>query len=425
VALAEQAGETHTAARASTWLSVTEQLAGRVSEAIERMERAYGLVAEDEPDADVALLLSRLGSAHFFAGNIAEASAWMERALDVAEALALPEVLLRSWVAKATVVSQRRPEEARGLLQLALERATQYGNHEAASRAAANLSDLCFRRDQYAQSLSYLEQALGFARRLGIRGQEWFAQAETTYALFMLGRWDESLAVLAELPEEQLGVDTQLGSVLTGPLEILLHRGDLDAARRLLVRHEQVGRSDDLQAQGSYAGGAAAVRFVEGNLPEALASGERAFALHVSLGIDGQDIKQGFLHAVEAALALGRRERAEELIAAVDAAPPGLRPPYLAALGARFRARLAGDDPAADTLFATAAAQLRALELPFHLAVCRLEHAEWLAARGRDDAAAPLLAEAGETFGRLGASPWLTRTSAVLPEREPVAADSR
>jgi hypothetical protein len=53
--------------------------------------------------------------------------------------------------------------------------------------------------------------------------------------------------------------------------------------------------------------------------------------------------------------------------------------------------------------------------------VCLLEHAEWLAVRGRPDDSAPLLAEANETFGRLGAAPWLARAGAVLAE--PVGAD--
>jgi len=413
-------GDTHAEARASAHVAYADQAAGRVADSIERAERVYATIAGDEPDADVVLLLNRLGQGHWFAGHPAEAETWTERALDLAEALALPEALVRGWTTKSMIVAPSRPEEARGLLQLALERALENDLYGHAATTAGNLSDLCFQRDRYAESLAHLEQSLVLARRLGHRRNEWFVHAERSYALFMLGRWDESLALLAELPEEQIGVNPMLGSVTTGPLGVLLHRGDLDGARDLLVRHEQIGRSDDVQAQGSYAAGAAAIRLAEGNLAEALANGERAFALRGSLGIAAQDVKQGFLHVGEASLALGRRERVEALIAAVDALLPGLRPPYLAALSARFRARLAGDAPSADALFAEAGSQLRALELPFHLAVCLLEHAEWLAARSRGDEASALLAEASETFGRLGAAPWLTRAAGVLAE--PVAA---
>jgi class 3 adenylate cyclase/tetratricopeptide (TPR) repeat protein len=103
VALYEQAGDTHAAGRGSASVAFCDQLAGRAGEAIERMERAYELVAADEPDADLALLLCRLGQAHFFAGNPEEAAVWTERALDLAEALALPDALVRGWTIKANI----------------------------------------------------------------------------------------------------------------------------------------------------------------------------------------------------------------------------------------------------------------------------------------------------------------------------------
>jgi hypothetical protein len=130
-------------------------------------------------------------------------------------------------------------------------------------------------------------------------------------------------------------------------------------------------------------------------------------------------VKLGAVRALEAALALGNRDKAEELLAVLDGVPVGLRPPLLAAAVHRFRALLAGDDPAADGHFTSAAAILRAQELPFHLAVVLLEHGEWLAARGRPDDAAPLLAEARETFEQLGSTPWLERVDGALPAVRP------
>ena len=115
--------------------------------------------------------------------------------------------------------------------------------------------------------------------------------------------------------------------------------------------------------------------------------------------------------ALDAALAVGDRAKAEELLAIVEEQPAGLRPPLLDATAHRFRARLAGDDPGADRQFTTSAAQFRALELPF-FAVVQLEHGEWLMARGRPDDARRLVAEARETFERLRATPWLKRLDA-------------
>jgi predicted ATPase/class 3 adenylate cyclase len=412
--LYEQAGDTHAAARVSALLGLVDQSMGRNEQAIERMEQAYATIADDEPDADLAFLLTRLGSAHYFVGNPQQAAEWNERGLDLAEALQVPEVLVRGWMTQAMIASARRPQEARSLFRLALDTALAHELHERASMAYVNLSDLGFQRDRYADSLSHLEHSLELARRIGHRVNEWFTLAEMTFALTMLGRWEEALARYAEIPDEQIG-SSDCMSVLTGVLEIHLEQGQLDHARRLLARYEELGRADDVQLQSGYQGADAAVRLAEGNPRDALSEGEHAFATRAVLGVASQGIKQGFVHALEAALALDRRDKADELLTVVEQLPPGLRPPFLTATTQRFRARLAGDDPAADRGFTAAATILRELELPFHLAVVQLEHGEWLIAQGRVQDAEPLLAEAREIFERLQAGPWLARLEAAAP----------
>jgi hypothetical protein len=99
----------------------------------------------------------------------------------------------------------------------------------------------------------------------------------------------------------------------------------------------------------------------------------------------------------------------------IEEQPIGLRSPFLTATTHHFRARLAGDDPGADRRFTAASAELRTLELPFHLAVVQLEHGELLTARGRLDDARSLLTEARGTFEHLQAMPWLTRLGAAEP----------
>ena len=126
--------------------------------------------------------------------------------------------------------------------------------------------------------------------------------------------------------------------------------------------------------------------------------------------------------ALEAAFALGESAKIEELLASIEAVPPGSRPPYLDAQARRFRARLAGDGAG----YKAAAERFRELGIPFWLAVTLLEHAEWLAGQGSSQAE-PLLAEASEIFERLEATPWLERTarlSSAGREPEPVTAGS-
>ena len=65
------------------------------------------------------------------------------------------------------------------------------------------------------------------------------------------------------------------------------------------------------------------------------------------------------------------------------------------------------------------------LELPFFLAVTRLEAAARLLAADREPDAEPLLAAAGQTFERLQATPWLDRVERLSPRAHSAPQPSR
>jgi class 3 adenylate cyclase/tetratricopeptide (TPR) repeat protein len=414
-ALYESAGELGAAARVSLRVSFVDQMRGQLATAVERMERARGVLAAEAPDADFAELTTRLAAAKYFAGDVERSAELVAEALDIGEALALPRVLVAGWLTKAMIgASGRRPQEARGLFQMALDLAMRHELRDEASRASGNLSDLAFRRDLYTEALEHLDQAASLARMIGSRLRERFALSESTYPLYMLGRWDEAMAVFAELPTEQLPIGGTLLSPLSSILEIHVHRGDLDQARALLAVYERLRDSDDVQERAGYAGARACVSYAEGRYAEAVASGQQALEAAVqTLGVDGQDAKMAIVWSLEAALALDDRTKAEELVAWVDAIAPGLRPPSLTAHAHRVRARLADSIAEATPHHRSAAAGFRALGLPFWTAVAVTEHAEALAADGRTADAEPLVAEARPVFERLATAPWLGRLDAV------------
>jgi tetratricopeptide (TPR) repeat protein len=405
-----EAGLSHAACRAESWQAMVEQSRGNITDAIARLERAYESVAADEPDADVAFLLGRLGVSLAGAGAFDRAEVILDRALDLAEALQDPDTLVRGWNGKAIILQSRRPMESRAYYRLVLDTAIEHERWRVAGTASANLSDSCFQQDRYLEALDYLAQSGAISQRAGSRVGQAFALCEQTYALTMLGRWDEALARFAEIPEDQLGTASNLSPV-TGILEIHLRRGDVGAADALLRRYESLRNSADIQVAGCYHAAAAALAAARGVPREALALAQVPIDAIPVQGLSTQDVKQALRHSLESALALGEPEVAERLLAMIEESPPGLRPPFLAALAQRFRARLAGELPAADRQFAASVAQFRALELPFDEAVASLEYAEWLVLIGRPVEAEPLFATAREIFDRLGAVPWLERAS--------------
>ena len=166
-----------------------------------------------------------------------------------------------------------RPEEAFALLRHALRLALEHDLTEQAALAYGNLSDACFLTDRYSEALDALAEALVLARRIGSRNRELFILAETSYALAMSGRWEEALAIYQELPEDQLRTNTGLASVLSGVLEILIHRGRVEEARSLFARPEYLRHVPELQDRAIYAGARAALFHAEGRYREALEAG--------------------------------------------------------------------------------------------------------------------------------------------------------
>jgi class 3 adenylate cyclase/tetratricopeptide (TPR) repeat protein len=409
-------GDTHAVARVATRYAHVDARAGRYEDGLGRVEAAYTAVADDEPDEDIALLLVRLGTGYWMAGDLDRAIERIDQGLEIAESLRVPEALISGWRSKAGIIAPRRPQEARGLWQLALETAREFDVTIQTMSVFGDLSDFAFKADSYGESLGYLRESLDLARKRGDRAGELYALAEMSYALTMLGRWDEALARLAEIPDEQIGPIVDTISVLTGPLQLHVHRGELDAARALLERFEHVSASTDTQTRGCYSAAEASLLLASGRAGDALAAADRVFETTDIRGIGVQDAKQAYPVALEAALVLGERGRLEQLLAYVEKLPPGLRPPYLNAVALRFRARLGGDDPSAETRLAAAAAELRELEMPFHAAVAELELGEWLMRDGRDEAE-QRIASARTTFEDLGAGPWIERAASALGTR--------
>jgi len=419
IALFESEGERHSAARVSSRLGEAEVMSGRLDDAVARMERAFQVLSHDEPDEALATLAAQLARAHFLRGELESSGKRIETALEIAESLWLPEVLSHALNTKGVIANFRsRPEEALALMQRALVLALEHELPSAAFRAYQNLADVLGRRDRYADAIEHLRSGLTFARRVGNRFWEWELLSELTCPLWETGRWDEALECAAEIPEEQV-VESALGSVIMSAPAVEIARGRRDEARRLLSLVEDLEVSADVQGRASYLAAKAELLHAEGSDADALAAAREALASRAVLGATNTAWKLGFVHGVEAADALGDLEAVEELVAMVDALPPGQRPGYLRGHAARFRARLSsrreGADP--DGGYRLAEAIFREFGLPFWLAVTQLEHGEWLE-QGRSDEAEPLLAEAREIFEQLGATPWLERAGGVRAAEE-------
>ncbi len=416
LAVYREMDEAQAAARASAALADVDFAEARFEQAVARLEPAVVELEQGKPSAELATALAQLGRCHVLAGHGADTAApLLERALTLAERLQLPEVFVEALNSKGLLVlNQGRLTEARILLAAAVEMAHAEQVYGSALRAENNFAVVLETLDRFADAIEATERSIAFARRRGNRRWESKMRTGLIVGLFLLGRWDEALAIYVE-EEPEVATGSARGEILHAA-QIHCERGSLDQGRALLAKVAALRDSDNSQLRAGYACVEARLLRAEGRAAEALSAAERALAVRGEISVSDKAIKMGFVEACEAALALPDLDKAEELLGIAESLEPGDRRPFLQANSLRLRARLdaaRGRRDGIDERLRNAASMFREFDFVFHLAVTQLEHGEWLAAEGRDAEAQPLLAEAYGTFERLQATPWLERATRV------------
>ncbi len=415
--LFEADGRTHPAARVSARLGEVNWQTGELEQALAQMERAFTDLAAEEPDADYAALAAQLGRLHLHRGEFDQAEARIATALTLAETLWLPEILCQALNTAGFVALWReRPETALALVTHALELALEHNLSSVALRSLFNLAEILRGGDRYEEALARYEQGLALARKVGNRLFESWLLTNSAEPLLLMGRWHDAAARLSEVPEADLSGLAALALVITRA-ELESARGRLGEAEQVLAFGAEFELSADVQERLTYAAAKATFLQAKGEHAEALAAAEEAIEALDRLGWRSQAARMGLVTGIEAAFELGDLERAEQLIASIEARPPGAVPRYLKGQAKRLRARLLGarcdQRNEAERQLKSAAASFRELGLPFWAAVTELELGEWLASHARAEEASTLLAAACDTFERLQATPWLQRAEAA------------
>jgi tetratricopeptide (TPR) repeat protein len=401
----EAAGVASQYGRAMRWL-------GRIEEDIELVSETLALLGVDALDPLVAELNGELGTAMTFAGRYDEAVPALERSLQIAEALGMPDVLCAALSRKALLSHYSgRSMEARILYDGGISIAEEHGLTLELQHLCNNCGDLCLNGD-LPGAAEYLEKSLALARRLGNRALESLIAGNIMLLDLLQGRWEQV---------ERLGVDL-LGSAgdqrpeaehlheRLGALHAL--RGETDEARRSLEQLAAWDQTDNLELLRAFSALAGAVAESEGDHEEALRRAGKVARDGMSGGAASENVRLTWPVAVDAAFALGRLDEAAELIALIADRPPGHVPPYMRAQVARARGLLAvaqGRHDAVESDLVTAVDALRALGYPYWLARAQTDLAAWLIDRDRDTEAQPLLDDAIGTLEGLGAAPALAR----------------
>ena len=327
IALFEAEGATHPAARVGARLAEVMWDRGRLGDGLAQMDAAFDVLAEDEPDEDLAVLAAQLGRFTFFAGDSERAAERIEAALELAEALSLPEVLAQALDHEGDPAHLARPQ-ARRVRPRALRASSWRASTTSRRRRSApafNLADCLAQADRYEEAAAgRCATASSWPARSGNRYWEQ-AYLGQVYPFFAIGAWDELFEMIDQLPQEQwLDVRQAFSSVAhqrcrggsapgparPGPRD----RADARGADRL-GRHP--GALRDRVRQG-----VAVPRSTSGPTRRC-GSPSRSMEVFRTMGVSQEYVKEAYFIAGEAAFALGDIAKVDELVALIERLPPG------------------------------------------------------------------------------------------------------
>jgi tetratricopeptide (TPR) repeat protein len=289
----------------------------------------------------------------------------------------------------------------------------------AAMRAYNNMTAVLDHEGGFEEMGDLTERGLALARKVGHQGWEAKFLSGRVPLLAWTGWWNE--AIQADAEAAQVPDASALAAMAMERANLaMVHaaRGDFVLAEQYLFR-DTLESSDDVQAEQTLGLAEAWIHFFAGRYEEALASARRSIATRDRTGLVG-GVEASYALAGHAALELGEVNRASEILAEMEAVPPGSRSPHFRAEIARLSAKLAtarGEPAKARARFEEAVALFRSIGWRFHLAMTLAEQGQWLEDEGKAEEARPLLAEARSIFEELRAKWWLERLDRPVSER--------
>ncbi|HLX78941.1 MAG TPA: hypothetical protein VKR27_08650, partial [Acidimicrobiales bacterium] len=321
-------GEPRGAARAQTIAGQALRRAGRHGEA--RLELSEALaVLRAEPDSDTVAALHELAALELFGGH-PEGNRLSDEALAMGEALDVDASLLaRLFIGRgiAHVVASRTAGAA-AYFREAARLAERAGDPEALGRALGNLSDALGGFDPIGAAEA-ASAAADHARRIGARYALGVFVANLANALLELGEWDEAEAELTgTIEHDGLGDD---GNVLCLRGLLAALRGDGEQARAVLASLTDFAKSEEVQTLAYVAVLEAFTAAALGRSSEALVYARAVLDRAPAIGVRHETVRWSWPLAARAAREVNDRETTAELVALLDAHPPGHLPPLLRA----------------------------------------------------------------------------------------------
>ena len=414
------AGRDLDAAALAARIGLCHAYTGNAELGITGMRAALPTLSSAGDDARLAELHAELARALWATGHGDEALQYAEQALAAAQRLDLPQIASRALMTKAFRLSDTGcSDEALTALQAAVEIAARHSLLRQEMMARGNLG--ATRADlDLPGHVEDFESALALARKFGDRTMEGWCLTSLASAHIWYGDWEKAESharqALDVIPQDQ-GTDA-LAVAHLYLVWLCARQGRTEEALHHLAAVEALGTSDEIQVQGFLLTARAMTAAAEDDDSQAFDYASEATQLtHQTFGLINDPFRLAWPLAVEAALALGRYDRVQELLTLVSAAPPATVPPYLRGQMLRLQALLASRTQPGDNIEADLRAAITIMNdlgYPYWRARIQLDLGTWLNSTGQAHESATVVQQALTTLEILGAQPLIAKAHQLL-----------
>jgi class 3 adenylate cyclase/tetratricopeptide (TPR) repeat protein len=392
------AGDVETAANAELMIGDLVWRRGAGAEAQDHFDRAESLIEGRPPSSEIASAKAHLARYLMVTSRSDDAIRVGREALAVADALGAEDITTFALNSVGTARINLGDLGGFDDIERSIEVAEAANLPWHVARGNVNLGVSFFYAGDMRRALDVHERNLAYARRIGMEGAIIWNKAEVAFDLYLLGRWDESLAILdAEIARMEAGSPHYLEvQHRQTRARIRVGRGDPVGALADADRGVEVGRSaQDAQALLPNLAERGRILLLIGRHEEAADSIDEILA-----AADPEPVMDWAWWIVPAAVVLSEIGRAKEILAL-----GGEELPSRWVQAARHWA--AGDLVRAADLF-------EEIGSAPDEAYARTKEAERLISAGQRAAAEPFLSRALELYRGMGATAFIREAEQLL-----------
>jgi tetratricopeptide (TPR) repeat protein len=221
------------AAFATTMLGLVTRHMNQMDRTRELFAEARAVLESQPPSFELNRVYAAMAGDAMLRSQYRESFAYAQKAIEIADTLDRPELKVRPLQARGWAKwDERDVAGALADLGAAVELAVAKGYPGEAAVAYNNYAGLRWNADGPAAGLETYTEGMLFSTRRGMEGTRMWSFAESTLALYDLGRWDEVLTAADEVAAESKARSWTQPAGFSEPMraKVLFQRGDLEGA---------------------------------------------------------------------------------------------------------------------------------------------------------------------------------------------------